>query len=79
MAKKIRNFAAILAVSAVVGTILLVLVFLLPVGPMRKNVEKSVGDMLKTGHFRRHWSSPRERPLSIISGMGAWESPEKEE
>ena len=49
MAKKIRNFAAILAVSAVVGTILLVLVFLLPVGPMRKNVEKSVGDMLKTG------------------------------
>ena len=43
MAKKIRNFAAILAVSAVVGTILLVLVFLLPVGPMRKNVEKSVG------------------------------------
>ena len=30
MAKKIRNFAAILAVSAVVGTILLVLVFLLP-------------------------------------------------
>ena len=53
MAKKIRNFAAILAVSAVVGTILLVLVFLLPVGPMRKNVEKSVGDMLKTGddHF----------------------------
>lgn len=49
MAKKIRNFTAILAVSAVVGTILLVLVFLLPVGPMRKNVEKSVGDMLKTG------------------------------
>ena len=44
-----RNFAAILAVSAVVGTMLLVLVFLLPVGPMRKNVEKSVGDMLKTG------------------------------
>ena len=31
------------------GTILLVLVFLLPVGPMRKNVEKSVRDMLKTG------------------------------
>ena len=52
MAKKIRNFAAILAVSAVVGTILLVLVFLLPVGPMRKNVEKSVGDMLKTGDER---------------------------
>ena len=41
MAKKIRNFAAILAVSAVVGTILLVLVFLLPVGPMRKNVGMS--------------------------------------
>ncbi|MFR4731215.1 MAG: hypothetical protein ACLT8O_02230 [Blautia massiliensis (ex Durand et al. 2017)] len=33
MAKKIRNFAAILAISAVVGTILLILVFLLPVGP----------------------------------------------
>ena len=49
MAKKIRSFAAILAVSAVVGTLLLVLVFLLPVGPMRKNVEKSVSDMLKTG------------------------------
>lgn len=49
MAKKIRNFAAILAISAVVGTLLLVLVFLLPVGPMRKNVEKSVSDMLKTG------------------------------
>ena len=49
MAKKIRNFAAILAISAVVGTMLLVLVFLLPVGPMRRNVEKSVGDMLKTG------------------------------
>jgi len=32
MAKKIRNFAAILAISAVVGTMLLVLVFLLPVG-----------------------------------------------
>lgn len=47
MAKKIRSFAAILAVSAVVGTLLLVLVFLLPVGPMRKNVEKSVSDMLK--------------------------------
>lgn len=44
-----RNFAAILAISAVVGTMLLVLVFLLPVGPMRRNVEKSVGDMLKTG------------------------------
>ena len=28
MAKKIRNFAAILAISAVVGTMLLVLVFL---------------------------------------------------
>lgn len=39
----------ILTVSAVVGTLLLVLVFLLPVGPMRKNVEKSVSDMLKTG------------------------------
>lgn len=49
MAKKIRSFAAILTVSAVVGTLLLVLVFLLPVGPMRKNVEKSVSDMLKTG------------------------------
>ena len=49
MAKKIRNFAAILAISAVVGTMLLILVFLLPVGPMRRNVEKSVGDMLKTG------------------------------
>ena len=49
MAKKIRSFAAILAVSAVVGTLLLILVFLLPVGPMRKNVEKSVSDMLKTG------------------------------
>ena len=49
MAKKIRNFAAILAISAVVGTMLLVLVFLLPVGPMRRNVEKSVGDMLKSG------------------------------
>ena len=49
MAKKMRNFAAILAISAVVGTMLLVLVFLLPVGPMRRNVEKSVGDMLKTG------------------------------
>ena len=49
MAKKIRSFAAILAVSAVVGTLLLVLVFLLPVGPMRKNVEKSVSNMLKTG------------------------------
>jgi len=47
MAKKIRNFAAILAISAVVGTMLLILVFLLPVGPMRRNVEKSVGDMLK--------------------------------
>ena len=44
-----RNFATILAISAVVGTMLLVLVFLLPVGPMRRNVEKSVGDMLKTG------------------------------
>ena len=41
MAKKIRNFAAILAVSAVVGTILLVLVFLLPGKAIRKNVEKS--------------------------------------
>lgn len=40
MAKKIRNFAAILAISAVVGTMLLILVFLLPVGPMRRNVEK---------------------------------------
>lgn len=49
MAKKMRNFATILAISAVVGTMLLVLVFLLPVGPMRRNVEKSVGDMLKTG------------------------------
>ena len=49
MAKKIRSFAAILAVSAVVGTLLLILVFLLPVGPMRKNVEKSVSNMLKTG------------------------------
>ena len=49
MAKKIRSFAVILAVSAVVGTLLLVLVFLLPVGPMRRKVEKSVGDMLKTG------------------------------
>ena len=49
MAKKIRNFAAILAVSAVVGILLLVLVFLLPVGPMRRNVEKSVENMLKTG------------------------------
>ena len=49
MAKKIRNFAAILAISAVVGTMLLVLVFLLPVGSMRRNVEKSVGDMLKSG------------------------------
>ena len=48
MAKKMRNFATILAISAVVGTMLLVLVFLLPVGPMRRNVEKSVGDMLKT-------------------------------
>ena len=45
MAKKIRNFAAILAISAVVGTMLLVLVFLLPVGPMRRNVEKSVADL----------------------------------
>ena len=43
MAKKMRNFATILAISAVVGTMLLVLVFLLPVGPMRRNVEKSVG------------------------------------
>lgn len=43
MAKKIRNFAAILAISAVVGTLLLVLVFLLPVGPMRRNVEKVLG------------------------------------
>ena len=49
MAKKMRNFAAVLAISAVVGTMLLILVFLLPVGPMRRNVEKSVGDMLKTG------------------------------
>lgn len=49
MAKKMRNFATIMAISAVVGTMLLVLVFLLPVGPMRRNVEKSVGDMLKTG------------------------------
>ena len=50
MAKKIRNFAVILAVSAVVGILLLVLVFLLPVEPMRRNVEKSVENMLKTGN-----------------------------
>ena len=31
------------------GTLLLVLVLLFPVGPMRRNVEKSVGDMLKSG------------------------------
>lgn len=76
MAKKIRNFAAILAVSAVVGTILLVLVFLLPVGPMRKNVEKSVGDMLKTGDeipedaFSQYlWKTERPTPMLLWCRM----------
>lgn len=70
MAKKMRNFATILAISAVVGTMLLVLVFLLPVGPMRRNVEKSVGDMLKTGDeipedaFSKYlWKTERLTPM----------------
>lgn len=70
MAKKMRNFATILAISAVVGTMLLVLVFLLPVGPMRRNVEKSIGDMLKTGDeipedaFSKYlWKTERLTPM----------------
>lgn len=58
------------------GTILLVLVFLLPVGPMRKNVEKSVGDMLKTGDeipedaFSQYlWKTERPTPMLLWCRM----------
>ncbi len=75
MAKKMRNFAAVLAISAVVGTMLLILVFLLPVGPMRRNVEKSVGDMLKTGDeipedaFSKYlWKNRETYPQFLLPG-----------
>ena len=68
-----RNFATILAISAVVGTMLLVLVFLLPVGPMRRNVEKSVGDMLKTGdEIPEDAFTPTLRILAARLGVIMW-------
>ena len=81
MAKKMRNFAAVLAISAVVGTMLLILVFLLPVGPMRRNVEKSVGDMLKTGDeipedaFSKYLWKNRETYTDAIMVQNAIERP----
>lgn len=73
MAKKMRNFATILAISAVVGTMLLVLVFLLPVGPMRRNVEKSVGDMLKTGdEIRKMHSQSTCGKTERLTPMLSW-------
>ena len=75
MAKKMRNFAAVLAISAVVRSMLLILVFLLPVGPMRRNVEKSVGDMLKTGDeipedaFSKYlWKNRETYPQFLLPG-----------